>query len=361
MKLLLATLATTATLASATCSDDWCASRDCWAGTRDTPCSCSHGRARLVENRTQIRDGVEWFKYTCCENDPLGPDRSGRGVQCGDWEPMDCSQERCTSPGGSEEYDCWAGKQSEPCPCSQGAANLTGEEMWHNGNKYYEYECCTSATIPGDDTTGKKTDCGEWKATETWDEECSEEWCSSPGGDESEYDCYAGNAFEACGCLEGAARVLERESDTIVKYTCCKGPHIEDDPDGTKEPCGDFDPQAIVNAILLLLLCVVGCLVGVICCVRKLCCGCAGKPTAEPIRIVTQQVPMGVQPGQPQVIVQKPGQQQVYAAQPTAVPAAVVQAAPATVVQAAPAAVVQAAPATVVQAKAAPVAAVPMM
>merc|ERR1719506_3533416 len=119
------------------------------------------------------------------------------------------------------------------------------------------------------------------------------------------------------------------------KYTCCKGPNIEDDPDGTKEPCGDFDPQAILNILLILLLCVCCCLVGVIFCVRKLCCGCAGKPTAQPIQIVTQQA-------QPQVIVQ----------QPTAVPAAVVQAAPA--------AVVQAAPATVVQAKAVPAAATMM-
>ena len=58
------------------CSQDWCSSAgdDCWAGSEDEPCSCSHGKAKVIYD-----DGGEYVMYTCC-TDGSGTD----GEECND-------------------------------------------------------------------------------------------------------------------------------------------------------------------------------------------------------------------------------------------------------------------------------------
>ena len=57
------------------CSQEWCTSEgdDCWAGTEDEPCTCSHGKAKVIHD-----DGGEHVMYTCCT------DGSGDGKECND-------------------------------------------------------------------------------------------------------------------------------------------------------------------------------------------------------------------------------------------------------------------------------------
>ena len=110
-----------------------------------------------------------------------------------------CSQplgaQYCTSPAAGSGKDCWAGSKSEPCTCSSGAAQLTGNQgdyqvkypsllpsrcrpshhplppiappaaahgtTCHHplqGNTYYEYRCC----LDNDGVYGEA--CGDYKA-----------------------------------------------------------------------------------------------------------------------------------------------------------------------------------------------------
>ena len=65
----------------------WCTSPDgnggydCWAGTRDEPCTCSEGHARLT-GRTTVINNVTRYHYNCCRGRSSG---TNDGVECGDY------------------------------------------------------------------------------------------------------------------------------------------------------------------------------------------------------------------------------------------------------------------------------------
>jgi len=65
------------------CAQDFCTSpdlfglRDCWAGSKIEPCTCSGGRLAKVTGDTTWFLGTKYYEYTCCS------DGSGTGEKCG--------------------------------------------------------------------------------------------------------------------------------------------------------------------------------------------------------------------------------------------------------------------------------------
>jgi hypothetical protein len=134
---------------SGVCNKDWCTSAngeggfDCVAGNLGEKCTCSKGSARLASDDdfyVQVNNGdgkdLLFYEYTCCDDD----DKPNMGDNCG---IVSCDQKYCTSPD-EEGTDCWAGRLSESCTCSEGrVAALTGDTDDNEiGSTFYEYTCC---------------------------------------------------------------------------------------------------------------------------------------------------------------------------------------------------------------------------
>ena len=120
---------------------------DCWAGSNDEPCTCSHGLEARETGKSKdvwmVFNTVELFEYECCDIGTGGAHRDGT---CGNYKTDDdgCTQKKCTSPANTPGGDCYAGTEWEGCTCSDGwEAVETGiSGLGYDGRMYYEYTCC---------------------------------------------------------------------------------------------------------------------------------------------------------------------------------------------------------------------------
>lgn len=142
-----------------------------------------------------------------------------------------CKEEWCTSPDGKGGQDCWAGPaakvgegQPEPCSCSQGTAELTGDRIRLYETWYYRYTCCvkTSQTF-SKNANQDKGECG--------DNTCSEDYCDKS---KQGQPCWISKS-EKCACSRGRPKIVDGaeavyDGNTYYKYTCCTGdaPEISD-------------------------------------------------------------------------------------------------------------------------------------
>lgn len=149
-------------------------------------CLCLNGE-QYCQNMDMIRNREACQASFCCHwntEEPGDPSFNGEGrcwssigqSRCTDMKReehkagdrefekwMTCSREHCTSPGVYFN-DCWAGTPSEPCTCSTGSARVTGNTMMFEGQKYYEYTCCSDGGSDSDTSENCGDCCTNWLA-----------------------------------------------------------------------------------------------------------------------------------------------------------------------------------------------------
>lgn len=154
-----------------------------------------------------------------------------------------CKEEWCTSPDGKGGKDCWAGPKAiegqgapEPCSCSQGTAELTGDRIRVSEVWYYRYTCCLE--LGQSSSKSAEGVCG--------DNTCSEEYCSNDTGE----PCWISKS-QKCKCSNGHPKIVGGAENvyggnTYYKYICCTGsaPELSDNEYCASDIRDDSSPRS---------------------------------------------------------------------------------------------------------------------
>jgi hypothetical protein len=136
-------------------SPDGKGGNDCLAGSPWQPCTCSQGLLARLTGPSLVYKDNRFYEYTCCPSD--SPNTAGE--TCGDYKlPTGCTTTTCTSPGGTNSRDCWAGSAAEPCTCSVGEARLFSPQRLAENGVSYLYSCC-----PSDSPDNDGEECGDYR------------------------------------------------------------------------------------------------------------------------------------------------------------------------------------------------------
>ena len=218
----------------------------------------TNGSSRVIESDDAIEDANDdcrGWPLNCC---------GSRDCTAYDDETCETAATQCAP----FTENVWSHDSPSPAPTwSACDGNTTSSAwMWHgefdgyrdDGFNYDAAACTFSTGVSASySSVAAATNTGR----------CSQEWCTSPDGNNGE-DCWAGSDSEPCTCSQGEARetgeTIEYEGDLYYGYTCCTSGNNEG------EHCGDYEGGIVVLIVFLLFVCCfIGCGVGIGVCICK--------------------------------------------------------------------------------------------